>query len=244
MASAACCAAGPPVSCDYTPKGSISKIGDVDTYFVGSGPKTIVVISDIFGMTTQAKQVCDRFADAGFNVAMPDVCKGNHWLVENFPPKDKSELGAWFGTTGDWETAIRPTYTATVAYMKEHKGAQDLGCAGFCWGGKMAMQAAALGSEEAGVKAAANVHPAMLSPELAEGVRVPMLIMPSGDDPDHLPLKEVLDKKPFGDKCQYRRFDDMHHGFCAGRGDWSIPEQATKAGEAIDMFVKFFTANL
>lgn len=27
--------AGPPVSCDYTPKGSISKIGDVDTYFVG-----------------------------------------------------------------------------------------------------------------------------------------------------------------------------------------------------------------
>ena len=44
-----------------------------------------------------------------------------------------------------------------------------------------------------------------------------MLIMPSGDDPDHLPLKEVLDKKPFGDKCQYRRFDDMHHGFCAGR---------------------------
>lgn len=48
-------------------------------------------------------------------------------------------------------------------------------------------------------------------------VKVPMLIMPSGEDPDHLPLKEVLDKKPFGDKCQYRRFDDMHHGFCAGR---------------------------
>lgn len=53
--------------------------------------------------------------------------------------------------------------------MKEHKGAQDLGCAGFCWGGKMAMQAAALGAE-AGVKAAANAHPAMLSPELAEDV--------------------------------------------------------------------------
>lgn len=48
-------------------------------------------------------------------------------------------------------------------------------------------------------------------------VKVPMLIMPSGEDPDHLPLKEVLDKKPFGDKCEYRRFDDMHHGFCAGR---------------------------
>lgn len=44
-----------------------------------------------------------------------------------------------------------------------------------------------------------------------------MLIMPSGEDPDHLPMKAVLDKKSFGDKCQYRRFDDMHHGFCAAR---------------------------
>lgn len=44
-----------------------------------------------------------------------------------------------------------------------------------------------------------------------------MLIMPSGDDPDHLPVKAVLDKKTFGEKCQYRRFDDMHHGFCAAR---------------------------
>lgn len=48
-------------------------------------------------------------------------------------------------------------------------------------------------------------------------VKVPMLVMPSGDDPDHTSVKDVLDKKPFGDKCQYRRFDDMHHGFCAAR---------------------------
>lgn len=33
-------------------------------------------------------QVCDRFAAAGYNVAMPDFCKGKQWLVENFPPKD------------------------------------------------------------------------------------------------------------------------------------------------------------
>lgn len=86
-------------------------------------------------------------------------------------PAIRSELGAWFGTTGKWETSILPTFTAAVAYMKEHKGAQDLGCAGFCWGGMIAMKAAALGAEaEAGVKAAANAHPAMLSPELAEDV--------------------------------------------------------------------------
>lgn len=50
-----------------------------------------------------------------------------------------------------------------------------------------------------------------------EQVKVPMIIMPSKDDPDHAPLKEVLDAKDFGDKCRYHRFDDMHHGFCAAR---------------------------
>lgn len=86
-------------------------------------------------------------------------------------PTNRSELGAWFGTTGDWETSILPTFTAAVAHMKEHKGAQDLGCAGFCWGGMIVMKAAALGAEAGGgVKAAANAHAAMLSPELAEDV--------------------------------------------------------------------------
>ncbi|CAM9239910.1 unnamed protein product [Pylaiella littoralis] len=236
---------GPPVACDYTPKGSIFKIGDVDAYFIGSGPKAIVVVYDIFGFSTQTKQVCDMLAAAGFNVAMPDFCKGNEWPVENFPPKDMSELGAWFGTTGKWETSILPTFTAAVAHMKENKGAEVVGVTGFCWGGMIAMKAASMGAEaEGGVKAAANVHAAMMTPGLAEDVKVPMLIMPSGEDPDHLPVKAVLDKKSFGDKCQYRRFDDMHHGFCAARGDWSIPEQATRAAEAIDMLVKFFGANL
>ncbi|CBJ30749.1 conserved unknown protein [Ectocarpus siliculosus] len=245
MASAACCAAGPPVACDYTPKGTISKIGDVDTYFVGSGPKALVVVYDIFGFSPQLKQVCDMFAAAGFNVAMPDFCKGNPWPLENFPPKDRSELGAWFGTTGKWETSIRPTFIPAVAHMKEHRGAEVVGVTGFCWGGMIAMKAASLDPDaEGGVKAGGTVHPAMLSAELAQDVKVPVLIMPSGEDPDHLPVKEVLDKKPFGDKCQYRRFDDMHHGFCAARGDWANAVQATRAAEAIDAFVKFYTANL
>lgn len=48
-------------------------------------------------------------------------------------------------------------------------------------------------------------------------VKVPMLIMPSHDEPDLTPLKEVMEKKEFGSKCIFHRFDDMHHGFCAAR---------------------------
>lgn len=55
--------------------------------------------------------------------------------------------------------------------MKEHKGAEVVGVTGFCWGGMIAMKAASIGAEaEGSVKAGGNVHPAMLSAELAEDV--------------------------------------------------------------------------
>lgn len=82
---------------------------------------------------------------------------------------NRSELQAWFGTTGDWDTAILPELEATLAHVKEKTGAEAVGVAGFCWGGKMAMKAASLGVD-GGVKAAGCVHPSMLSPELADDV--------------------------------------------------------------------------
>lgn len=84
----------------------------------------------------------------------------------------RSELGAWFGTTGKWETSIRPTFIPAVAHMKEHRGAEVVGVTGFCWGGMIAMKAASMDPDgEGGVKAGGNVHPAMLSAELAQDVR-------------------------------------------------------------------------
>jgi hypothetical protein len=57
MASQACCDAGPAITSDYEPKGTISKLEDFDVYKVGSGPATVVIVYDIFGLSKQAKQV-------------------------------------------------------------------------------------------------------------------------------------------------------------------------------------------
>jgi hypothetical protein len=45
-----CCAAGQPVSLDYTPVGSVVHLDGLDVYLVGSGDKAIVAIYDIFGL--------------------------------------------------------------------------------------------------------------------------------------------------------------------------------------------------
>lgn len=51
----------------------------------------------------------------------------------------------------------------------------------------------------------------------------------------------VLAKKPFGDKCKMVVFDDMHHGFCAARGDYTNELNAKRANEAIQLTVNFFS---
>lgn len=51
----------------------------------------------------------------------------------------------------------------------------------------------------------------------------------------------VLAKKPFGDKCKEVRFDDMHHGFCAARADYTNEQNVKRANEAIQLTVNFFS---
>lgn len=86
----------------------------------------------------------------------------------------RDELVAWINSSGDWTTVVLPMTTAVMSHMKSEKGAETFGFMGFCWGGKMCMQAAAMGSES-GIVATACVHPAMLTPEMASEVRVLLL---------------------------------------------------------------------
>jgi hypothetical protein len=53
-------------------------------------------------------------------------------------------------------------------------------------------------------KCCAMVHAANLSTDLAEKVKVPQCILPSGEDPSTDEIKAVLDKKDFGADCVYK----------------------------------------
>jgi dienelactone hydrolase len=44
--------------------------------------------------------------------------------------------------------------------------------------------------------------------------------------------------------CITQRFDDMHHGFCAARGDWTNELQAKRASEAVGIVTDFFKMHL
>lgn len=168
---------------------------------------------------------------------MPDFFKGNTWPLKDFPPPDRQEFLAWLGKT-QW-AQVESILIKTIGFLKE-SGAkkfgdfiglgQELMCIGvygFCWGGKMSIQA----SKHVG--AAAIVHPAFIEVSDAEKVSVPLCLIDSKDE-DIKTMDEFTDelkKKPFGDKVRRKRYNTMFHGFCAGRANYGDEENSKKANE-------------
>jgi len=90
-----------------------------------------------------------------------------------------------------------------------------------------------------------SVHPSLFSVDDAAGIVCPILTLPSKDEAPLLDLKEALEAIPeIGQHCVWQRFDDMHHGWCGARGDWTVPEQARRATEAIELTKTFFAKHL
>lgn len=67
-----CCAAGAPVTVDYTPKGTFEELGGVPTYVVGGGGKAIIAIYDIFGF--KYPQARSHWSDRVTGAAGQQLC--------------------------------------------------------------------------------------------------------------------------------------------------------------------------
>jgi hypothetical protein len=93
--------------------------------------------------------------------------------------------------------------------------------------------------------ACACCHPVHFGKEVefASAAVVPVCILPAQGDPME-DAKAVLEKKPFADKCFFKRFDDQRHGFMAARGDYSQPEVAAAAGKGLELLANFFHKNM
>ncbi|GAA5811937.1 hypothetical protein MFLAVUS_005384 [Mucor flavus] len=232
----ACCSL-PPVQSDYTPQGEIINLGDLPVYVVGpkDATKAIFVFYDIYGFHVNTKQFCDILAkNCGWRVVLPDFFRGDY-----YPPSelgDKERLMKWWATTASTEI-ITPDVLLVEKYLKD-SGVKKAGFAGFCWGAKIAVQLTASLPFFLG---AALIHASVVEIADAENAGAPILNLPSKDEPDMTEYMAVLAKKPFGDKCKMVVFDDMHHGFCGARGDYTNELNAKRATEAIQLTVNFFS---
>ncbi|KAI8063199.1 Alpha/Beta hydrolase protein [Gongronella butleri] len=241
----ACCTLK-PVESDYEPVGEIIHLGDLPAYVVGpkDSKKSVIVLYDIFGFHVNTKQFCDVLAkERDYRVIMPDFFRGDYFPEENIPDKDSIFTNAinfgkliYYFLKHATYGKTRPGLVRAQKWLQE-QGVESAGIVGFCWGAKMAIQ---YSGEEDFIVGSSLIHPSMLNQSDFAKAKAPILLIPTKDEPDLLPLFKKLESKPFADKCKHIRYDDMHHGFCAARGNWADEENKKRATEAIQETINFF----
>ncbi|OLY84539.1 putative AIM2 family protein [Smittium mucronatum] len=232
------CCNTPPVQAEYTPIGEKFKLKeDLECYISGSkdSKQAIIYIYDIFCLHPNAYQGADILAKSGYRVILPD-------FLRNTPPSaealgDGQKFGQWVKEKGSYEV-LQSDFNAVKNYLVNVEKIDRVFLIGFCWGAKMVME---LSAHDKFYLGGALVHPSLLDISDFENAQAPMIILPSQNERDFSKDYEVLTAKSFGPLCYQQRFDDMIHGWCAARGEWSDQKVAERANEAFRAVVSGFS---
>ncbi|KAG5947388.1 hypothetical protein E4U59_001211 [Claviceps monticola] len=242
-----CCNVPPVVSKGYEVKGTYEKIGGYKTYVTGASDatKVLLVIYDIFGYFEQTLQGADILAhsdaDDKCKVLIPDWFEGSPADIEWYPPdtpEKKEKLGAFFGKFPPPDISGKvPSYIQAV--KEKFPSLAKFGIVGYCWGGKVAILSTKADNSPFGAIAA--VHPAMIDPQDAHGINVPMALLASGDEP-------AEDVKKFEDILTVPKhveiFPDQIHGWMAARSDLSDESVKKEYERGYKVLLDFFCKHL
>ncbi|KAI9675287.1 MAG: hypothetical protein M1817_001189 [Caeruleum heppii] len=212
--SEACCSIPPVTAQGYEPKGKYIEVDGLKTYVTGpsTASSALLVIYDIFGFFPQTLQGADILAHADsshqYQVFMPDFFEGQPAHISWYPPDtdDKKEkMGAFFqGPAAPPKTAERvPKIVKTLGEM--NPGLQK-------WGAIVSLTT----REGTPFSVAAECHPAMVDPEDAKHVSIPLAVLASKDE-DAEAIKQF--EKNLTVPKHVETFGDQLHGWMAARAD-------------------------
>ncbi|KAK8072169.1 hypothetical protein PG996_005517 [Apiospora saccharicola] len=246
--SQACCNIPPVVSEGYQNKGSYEEIGGFKSYVTGpkDAAKGVLVIYDIFGYYEQTLQGADIMSNSDdhqkYKVVMPDWFKGEPAPSRGeFPPdteEKQKNLGAFFGRFPPPSVAEKvPAYME--AAKEKFPEVKEWAILGYCWGGKVV--SLVLASPENVFKAGVECHPAMVEPEDARNIKVPLCMLASKDEP-------VEDVKKFEANLSGAKhvetFGDQIHGWMAARSDLKDSRVKEEYIRGYKTVLEFFQKNL
>lgn len=155
---------------------------------------------------------------------MPDFFEGSPADIAWYPPEteyQKEKMGNFFATKAPPpNTMPRIPSVISEANKLSSSGsgfAGGWGILGHCWGGKIASLSAGKNSL---FKAAIQCHPAMVDPQDASAVTIPMAMLPSKDeDVDTVEAYKANLKTP--NLVEY--YKTQIHGWMAARSDLNDP---------------------
>ncbi len=148
----------------------------------GAAKGEIVVIQEIFGVNAHIREVCDRFAGAGYSAIAPATFDRVKKGVELGYDEDGIAAGRELMGQLDWDNALKDVAAAARALRPDGK----VGVVGYCWGGSLAWLAAC----RLDIGAAVCYYGAQIPKFAAETPKAPV-ILHFGETDASIPMEGV-----------------------------------------------------
>jgi carboxymethylenebutenolidase len=203
-----------------------AKGGDMPAYRAvpagKTGLATVLVVQEVFGVHEHIKDMCRRFAKAGFLAVAPELYarQGDPAKYTEIP-KLISELVSKVP-----DAQVMDDLDSTAAWAAKNGGdGAKLGVTGFCWGGRIVWMYAAHNAKLKGGVAWYGVTARAFSPgdksalDVVAQIKAPVLGLYGGAD-GGIPtdtvekLRDAL-KAAGNSKCEFVIYPDTPHGFNA-----------------------------
>jgi carboxymethylenebutenolidase len=202
----------------------------------GRGPG-VIVIQEWWGLVPHIKEVCDRFAAAGFTALAPDLYKG-HSTTE--PDEAGSMMQALH--IGETEIILRKAILTLMGHNAVEP-TDKVGVVGFCMGGQLAMFAAGSNPVIGATVNFYGIHPDV-QPSYRD-IRGPVLAFFAERDPYASPeAVKALDVEltTLSIPHEFHTYPGTDHAFFNDHRPEVFDEDA--AADAWDRTVSFFRQNL
>lgn len=199
----------------------------------------VIVVHEIFGLTTWIKSVADQFAAEGFIAIAPDM------LTDKLPANGADSAGQQATALVralDQEWVQRQVDAAARYGMALPAALPRYGIVGFCWGGSVSFNHAV---HSPTVGAAVVYYGSSPKTESLSSVRAPVLGLYGEDDARVNATIPAADSalKAMGRSYTWSKFAGAGHGFLRGQ-DQRGGANLAAAREAWPMTIRFFRANL
>ncbi|KAH7044993.1 hypothetical protein BKA57DRAFT_468387 [Linnemannia elongata] len=240
----ACCNT-PPTKTAWVKKGTFKplskQVAGIDRRTYRTGPTTsklgVVSLIDIHGFHPTTVQFLDTLGDKGFQVSAIDLFLNGPMPDEYMG--DMAKLGGWIRTNAEYTNNHIGELVKIAAQDLKADGCESLFIIGHCWGVHLAIRAAS--EPDQVFLGVAGPHPTAVTLPLVTNLKCPLALFPAMDDPDMVPIIQAVQDKGFSTPSVHVRFDKAPHGFCGGRGDWTIPEHNEAATQVLQKTSELFS---
>ena len=190
---------------------------------VGPAKAAVIVIPEIFGLNAGIRQKCDRLANDGYLAIAPDIFWRFAPGVE-LNPDVEAQLQEAFGYFGQYDADdgvkdIEAAIHAIRGGISGHAPVQNVGCVGYCLGGRLAYMAAT----RTDISASVGYYGVMIDRMLGESHAIAHPLMLHIPTADHFvgPEAQAAIHAGLGNhpKVTLHDYEGLDHGFAAEMGN-------------------------